>query len=172
MNTAIKRGLISIVIILIYFTGWKGIRGFVTSGLVVPQIEYAITSCDETIAYNQSKSTSLFIYLLDREKNEYETFGYVSPAGFYLLFGLVFIVLMGGGKFYYYSLFGFHGLFWALSTATILPGLCYHPVFLHFTFVGIKYFTPFFTFLILILLISPRLKRGLEIEESLPRNSG
>lgn len=164
MNFYIKRVLISLLIVAAYFTVWRTVRGFVTSEAIIPQIEYAISTCDDTIAYDQSKSTSLFIYLLDRGKNEYETFGYVSPAGFYLLFGVLVIVLMGGGKFYYYLLFGFHALFWILSTATILPGLCSTPVFLHITVAGIKYFTPFITYLILILLISPNLKKRLNVQ--------
>ncbi|WP_234571636.1 hypothetical protein [Rhodohalobacter sp. 614A] len=169
MNQYVKRGLISIFIVVIYFTAWKGIRSFVTSTTIIPQIEYAISNCDDTIAYERSaKSTSLFIYLLDREANEYETYGYVTPAGFYLLFGLIFIVLLGGGRFYYYLLFGFHALFWILSTAAIFPALCYHSAFLHFTVLGIKYFTPFITFLILILLISPDLKNRLNISDEIP----
>lgn len=159
MNATVKRVLISLLIVLVYFTIWKEIREYVTSNMIVPQIEYAISNCDDTIAFDESKSTSLFIHLLDRERNEYDTYGYISPAGFYLLFGLVFIVILGGSRFYYYLLSGFHAFFWILSSVTILPGLCYHPLFLHLTFAGIKYFTPFVTFLILILLISPNLKR-------------
>ena len=161
-----KRFLIICLIVLIYFTIWRSVRGFVTQNAVVPQIEYAIANCDETISYQQSRATSLYLFLLDREKNEYETFGYVSPAGFYLLFGLLFIVMMGGSRIFYFFLFGFHFLFWILSTATILPGLCFHRIFLHITFAGVSYFTPFFTFLIIILLISPKLlhKFGLEKE--------
>ena len=164
MNVYLKRILISLAIIIIYFTAWRSVRRFVTSQAIIPQIEYAISSCDETIAYDQSKSTSLFIYILDHEKNEYETFGYVSPAGFYLLFGLIVIVLMGGDRFYYSLLLGFHAIFWILSTITISPGLCTHSAFLHITVVGIKYFTPFVTYLILILLISPGLKRRFDVQ--------
>lgn len=164
MNVYLKRALISLLIVVAYFTIWRMVRGFVTSHAVIPQIEYAISTCDDTISYEQSKSTSLFIYLLDREKNEYETFGYVSPAGFYLLFGLVIIVVMGGGRFYYFLLLSFHALFWILSTATILPGLCSTPVFLHITVAGIKYITPFITYLILILLISPNLRKKLNVQ--------
>lgn len=168
MNKYLKRGLISIVIVFIYFTAWRNFRSFVTSSAVIPQIEYAILNCDDTIAYDEaSKSTSLFIYLLDKESNEYETYGYVTPAGFYLLFGLVFIVLFGGGRFYYYLLFGFHGLFWILSVASMFPALCYHSAFLHLTVLGIKYLTPFITFLILILLISPGLKERLSMQDEL-----
>lgn len=167
MNIYVKRVLICLVIILVYFTIWRSVRVFVTTHAIIPQIEYATTNCDETIAYERSKSTSVFIYLVDREKNEYETFGYVSPAGFYLMFGLVFIILLGGGRFYSYLLVGYHGLFWVLSVAFILPGLCYHPVFLHLTVLGIKYFTPFITFLILILLVSPDLKKKLDVPDEM-----
>lgn len=163
MNVYIKKILIFFLVIIAYFTIWKSIRGFVTSQMVEPQIEYAISNCDNTIAYDRLKSTSLQIHLLDKEKNEYETYGYTAPAGFYLLFGLVFIVLLGGSRFYYYLLIGFHSLFWFLSTITIIPGLCYHSAFIHFTFAGIKYITPFVTFLILILLISPNLKERLDV---------
>lgn len=165
MNRYLKRGLISLLVIIVYFTVWKEIRGFVTSLAIVPQIEYAITSCDDTIEYNRTpKSTSIFIYLPDREQNEYERYGYVAPAGFYLLFGLVFIVMAGGAKLTYYLLFGFHGIFWILSSILILPGLCIHPLFLHLAVIGSKYFTPFITFMILILLVSPDLRNKLGIE--------
>lgn len=163
MNEYIKRFLISILIVVIYFTVWKNFRGIVTTEIVVPQMEYAIKNCDDTIAFDQLKPTSLLIHLLDLEKNEYVTYGYTAPAGFYLLFGLIFIVLFGGERLYYYLHLGFHGLFWIYSTATIIPGLCYQPLFIHLTFAGIKYLTPFFTFLILILLISPNLQKRLNV---------
>lgn len=169
MNIYVKRVLISLTLILVYFTLWKSVRSFVTTNAIIPQIEYAAANCDETITYERSKSTSVFIYLLDREKNEYESFGYVSPAGFYLMFGLVFIVMLGGGRFYYSLLFGYHGLFWMLSIAVMLPGLCYHPVFLHLVVLGIKYFSPFITFLILILLVSPDLKKKLGVTDGMKK---
>lgn len=165
MKVYAKRILIALLIVITYFTVWKSIRGFVTSELVIPQIEYAITNCDETIAFDRSKSTSLTIHLLDKEANKYETYAYISPGGFYLLFGLVFIVLLGGNRFYYYSLIGFHVLFLLFSTATIVPGLCYQSLFIHTTFAGIKYVTKFVTFFILILLVSPNLKKRFDISE-------
>lgn len=167
MNVYIKRVFICALIVVAYFTLWKSVRGLVTTHIVVPQIEYAISNCDETIAYDQLKSTSLLIHILDREKNEYVTHGYTAPAGFYLLFGLVFIILSGGDKLYYYLLLGFHIVFWLISSATVWFGLCYESLFIHFTFAGIKYLTPFFTFLILILLISPNLQKRLDISDKI-----
>lgn len=167
MITYVKRGLVSLLIVIIYFTAWKELRAYVTSVTIVPQIEYAIEKCDDAIAFDYaSKSTSLYIYFLDRQQNEYVTFGYVTPAGFYLLFGLVFIVLAGGGALYYYILAGFHGIFWLLSSILILPGLCLHPLLLHLAVVGIKYFSPFITFLILILLISPDMRKKLNLKQN------
>ena len=167
MKVYLKRAIISIIIVVAYFAIWKSVRGLVTTEVVVPQIEYAITNCDDTIAFDQLKPTSLLIHVLDHEENEYVTYGYTAPAGFYFLFGLVFIVLLGGNKIYYYLHFGFHGLFWIFSTATIIPGLCYQSIFFHLTYSGIKYFTPFFTFLILILMISPNLKKKLNVADQL-----
>jgi len=164
MKTALQRALIILFIILIYFTVWHGFRGLITQHVIIPQIEYAISHCDDSIHYHPHRSTSLYIHLLNSEQTEYETFGYVSPGGFYLLFGLFFIVLLGGGKLYYILLIGYHLIFWILSTATILPGLCWHRAFIHFTFLGTTYFTPFVTFLIIILLISPKLMIQLNLK--------
>lgn len=171
MKTMAKRLLVVLLIVLIYFTVWRGVRGFVTQSVIIPQIEYAISHCDDTIHYHPERSTSVYIHLLNAEQTEYETFGYISPGGFYLLFGLVFIVLLGGGKIYYLLLFGYHLAFWILSTASILPGLCWHRAFIHVTFAGITYFTPFVTFLIIILMISPKLVSRFRLEKNLMNES-
>lgn len=159
MNVYLKKGLLAAVIILVYFTAWKAFRGFVTSVSIIPQIEYAIANCDEYLQYDVVKPTSLRIWQYNREREEYDVYSYTTPAGFYLLMGLLVILLLNGTKIYYLLLTGYHAGFWIISTLTIIPGFCIHPVFLHITFLGIKYLTPFVTFMILIMLISPGMKK-------------
>jgi hypothetical protein len=159
MKGYLKKGGVAVLIILIYFTAWRGIRGFVTSTAVIPQIEYAVLHCDEYLQYDVVKPTSLRIWQYNREAQEYNIYSYTTPAGFYLLAGVLVILLLNGTKIYYLLLAGYHGGFWLVSTLTILPGFCIHPLFLHITYLGIKYLTPFVTFMILIMLISPGMKK-------------
>lgn len=159
MKKYLIKGLLAAVIILVYFTGWRAVREFVTSVSIIPQIEYAMAHCDEYLQYDVVKPTSLRIYQYDWEREEYDVYSYTTPAGFYLLAGLVFIFLLNGTKIYYLLLAGYHAGFWIISTLTLLPGFCIHPVFLHITFLGIQYLTPFVTFMILLLLISPGMKK-------------
>lgn len=161
MKTYLTRALLILIVILIYFFMWRDVRGLVTQYVVVPQIEYSQTNCDQIIHYDIHKPTSLRIHLYDYEIEDYVTFSYTTPAGFYLLMGLVFIIFLNGYKIHYQLLIGFHFIFWFLSSISIYPGLCLNMIFLHFTNLGIKYFTPFATFIIIIMILSPHLQKGL-----------
>jgi len=150
---------------LLYFFIWRDVRGIVTQYIVLPQIEYAQEHCSDVIHFDVIKPTSLRIHLLDEKIDEYYTFSYTAPAGFYLLMGLVLVILLNGRKIHFQLLLGFHFVFWILSTVSIYPGLCVHSFFMHFTNLGIKYFTPFVTFIVIILVVSPKFRKKLERED-------
>ncbi len=157
MKILLKRILYTAGIVLFYFTVWSGVRGFVTTYTVLPQVEFAKEYCGKTIYVDQNRPTSSIIHVYNDRSLEYDTIYYTTPAGFYLLFGLVFVVLVGGGIIYYKILLGYHLGFWAISILTMTPGFCIHPVFLHISNLGIIYLTPFVTFLVIIFLMSPKL---------------
>lgn len=165
MKEYLKKGIIILVAILVYFTAWRAIRSFVTAVSIIPQIEYAISSCNEYLQYEQVKPTSLRIYLYDWERKVYDVYSYTTPAGFYLLAGLLILIWFNSSSMYYLFLVGYHMVFWVLSTVTLLPGLCVHPVFLHLTFLGIQYLNSFITFAILIILISPGMRKTFSLRD-------
>ncbi len=152
-----KRVICVIVLVALYFTVWSSVRGAVTTYTVLPQIELAKEYCNKTIYFEQSRPTSTVIHVYSERKLEYDTVYYTTPAGFYLLFGLIFILLFGAGTIYYKALLGYHLGFWVLSILVMLPGFCIHPIFLHLSGLGIAYLTPFVTFAIIIFLLSPNL---------------
>jgi len=156
-----KRILFSVVLIAIFFLVWRDFRVLVLQSVTIPIIEYAQDSCEGTVHYQRSKDTSIFIFIYDFEREEYDRFAYNSPAGFYFLLGLLIIVLFNGSAFHYKVWAYFHFPFWFLTIPFTWLGSCYNNYFLHLNYLGIRYVTPFITFLILALLISPNLRQKL-----------
>ena len=160
-NLAIKFTLIVITVIL-FVTVWRDLRVAVLDFATVPLIENAQQNCENTIYLQRSKDTSIFIFIYDFGAEEYERFGYNSPGGFYFVAGLLIIILLNGNSLHYKIWAGFHFPFWLLTIPFNWLGSCYSTYFLHFNHYGIRYATPFITFLILALIISPKLKEKLD----------
>lgn len=154
-----KRVLVTAIIVLIYFSVWRDIRGMIMENVIIPQVDYAIAHCDDTIRYHQNRSTSVHIFILDTGKEKYNDYSFVSPTGFFFLAGLVFIVLMGGGGFYYMLLCGYHLLIWIFSAALFLPALCNFRFILYLIIGAGEYFTPFVTMFIALILVSPSFRK-------------
>lgn len=156
----LKRFIWTILIIAVYFTVWKELRSAFTSHIIIPQIEYASTQCSVPLSYEIASNTAI---VLHRKTNDDElaTYRFNAPAGFYILFGILVLTLLGGGKKVYIMILGYHVLFTLFTVSTFYLGLCYLPVFLHLSSAGNSYFTPFFTFFVLIYLMSPTLKNVL-----------
>ncbi|MCC5940159.1 MAG: hypothetical protein JJU37_01345 [Balneolaceae bacterium] len=150
----IKAGIITLVV-LFYFTVWSEIRGMVTAYAFIPQIEYVIENCNEYVYYTERKPTSLLIQVYHEGINDYVDFSYTTPAGFYLLMGLVILIMFNGKKFHYYLLAGLHLILWVISLSVLIPGLCVHLLFMNIMDISIKYFTPFGTFIIIIMVLTP-----------------
>ena len=150
----IRTGLL-LLLVLIYFGIWRDVRGLLTVYAVIPQVEFAATHCNEYIFLTERSNTSLIIQVFEERINDYRDFSYTAPAGFYLLFGLAALILIGAKKVHYYLLAGFHALLWAVVLLVILPGLCFHLLFLNIIDLSIKYLTPFGTFVIIIMAITP-----------------
>lgn len=141
------------VVVLFYFLVWNEIRGAFTTYLMIPQVELAAAHCTNPVGYEVASDTAITIFHGDTH------YRFNAPAGFYFLFAMIFIVMLNGKNKYYRLIIGYHLVFAMLSLLTFYPGLCYMPVFLHLSAIGNSYFTPFFTFFVLILLISPRLNK-------------
>ena len=165
MQTVLKRILFVVLLTLFYFTVWSSVRGLVTTYTVLPQVELAKEHCNKTIYVDQSRPTSTIIHVYNERNEKYDSIYYTTPAGFYLLFGLVFVILLGGASVYYKTLLGYHLGFWVLSIISMMPGFCIHPVFFHVSNLGIIYLTPFVTFLVIIFLISPKLLAAFKISD-------
>ncbi|TVR16952.1 MAG: hypothetical protein EA391_06245 [Balneolaceae bacterium] len=165
MKTVLKRTLYVVVLTLFYFTVWSSVRGWVTTYTVLPQVELAKEYCNKTIYVDQNRPTSTIIHVYNERNEQYDTIYYTTPAGFYLLFGLVFVILFGGAAIYYKVLLGYHLGFWILSIISMMPGFCIHPLFFHVSNLGIIYLTPFVTFLVIIFLMSPKLLTAFKISD-------
>ena len=159
-----KRGLLSVLVFVLFFLVWRDLRAFVLTHVTIPIVEYTQENCDTTVYYHRNKDTTIHIYLYDYEREEYEMFDYNSPAGFYFLLGLLIIILLNGNVFHYKIWAYFHFPFWFVTIPFIWLGTCYSDYFLHFNYLGIRYVTPFITFLLLALLISPNLRQKLRPE--------
>lgn len=150
------------VVVLVYFIVWKEVRVALTSYLMIPQAEAASVRCDTSFSYERVSNTAMVIYRDSNDSVDIEEHRVNAPAGFYLLFGIFFIVLLKGGKKFYGMILGYHAVFTVLLVTTFYVGLCYAPFFLHLSAAGNSYFTPFFTFFVLLLLFIPSFRERFE----------
>lgn len=163
MKSLLKKLAFILLIVAVYFAIWRDFRGLVTTYTVLPQIEYSIQNCDQYSYIDQEKSTSFDLYVYDSLTEEYDYFRYTTPAGFYFLFGLVMIVLLQARKIHYQLMTGFHLTLWFITILIFLPALCLYPPLLHFNTIAIKYITPFITFLIITMVLSPKFQKKLNL---------
>lgn len=154
MNRKLTRVLLAVLVIAVYFTGWKELRSTVTSSLVIPQLEAASVGCENRVDFEAASNTAVVITRL-AGSGEMISYRFNAPAGFYLLFGTTLLILFGAKSRLYLLLFGYHLLFAILSVSTIYVGSCHFPGFLHISAAGNSYFTPFFTFFVLLYLFFP-----------------
>ncbi|NBC65200.1 MAG: hypothetical protein GVY07_05975 [Bacteroidetes bacterium] len=138
--------------LLFYISLWTEVRSAFTYHLIVPQIESAAGQCDASIEYQPASDTAVVI---TRNNVGYR---FNAPAGFYLLFAVSLIILFGGRRVFYWLIVGYHLGFAVLVLSTFYLGLCLAPVILHLSPAGNAYFTPFFTFFVLIVLFFPSIR--------------
>ena len=155
---SVKQKLIRVMwvllVIAVYFTGWKELRSTITSSLVIPQLEAASAGCKTTMEFEAVSNTAVVITRVAKS-GEMILYRFNAPAGFYLLFGTVFLILFGAKRRLYQLLMGYHVVFATLLVSTIYVGACHFPGFLHISAAGNSYFTPFFTFFVLLYLFFP-----------------
>lgn len=152
--TILKRFFWVVVVVAVYFTGWKMVRAAITSSLIIPQITYAEEYCDVNLSYERASSTAVVV---DREisEGEQQSTRFNAPAGFYLLLGMVLLILKQADRRWFSMILGYHAIFTVLSVSTFFIGLCYLPLLLHLSAAGNSYFTPFFTFFVLLNVLFP-----------------
>lgn len=163
MNQKVIRILWTVLVIAVYFTGWKELRTTVTSSLVIPQLEAASAGCDTTIDFEAASNTAVVI-TRGANSGEMISYRFNAPAGFYLLFGTVLLILFGAEKRLYLMFLGYHLVFAIFSISTIYVGACSIPGFLHISAAGNSYFTPFFTFFVLLYLLFPSFRSSFNEE--------
>lgn len=163
MKSLLKKFFFILVIVAVYFALWRDFRAMVTTYTVLPQIEYSIQNCEKYSHVDQDKSTSFDLYVYNSLTEEYDYFRYTTPAGFYFLFGMVMIVILKSSKIHYQLMVGLHVLLWLFTILIFLPALCLYPPLLHFNTIAIKYISPFLTFLIITMVLSPQFQNRLNI---------
>jgi hypothetical protein len=156
----LKRLFWVILVAALYFFGWKSVRSAITSGLVVPQITYASEHCDDGITFERASSTAVVIFRTD-SAGEPVSYRLNAPAGFYLLLGMVLLILAKAKRMWFFMIAGYHALFTVLTVSTVAFGLCYFPLLLHLSSAGNSYFTPFFTFFVLLNVLFPQFRQAI-----------
>lgn len=159
VRSFLKRFLITTVLIGAYFGLWRDFRGLVTQRITIPIIESAKIKSNQYINYESVKPTSTVVYFYDAEINDYDSYLYTTPAGFYFLLGLVFVAIFNGGKFFYKLVTYLNFGIWLLSILFVWIGLHYVDIIFHLALLCSKYLLRGFTFIIIVLLISPNFGR-------------
>ncbi len=161
----LKRFFWVIVVVAVYFSGWKMVRSSITSSLIIPQIEAAADHCNSSAGYEQVSNTAVLVSLQDNN-GEPQTYRFNAPAGFYLLLALVLLFLKKADRKWFGMILGYHAIFTTLLVSTFYIGLCYLPILLNLSAAGNSYFTPFFTFFVLLNIIFP------DFVDTISRKSG
>jgi len=158
--TILKRLFWVTLVVAVYFSGWKMIRSTITSSLIIPQITSAQNHCDGNVSYERASSTAVVVYR-ETEQDEQQSVRFNAPAGFYLLLGLVLLILKQAERRWFAMLLGYHAIFTTLAVSTFFIGLCYMPLLLHISAAGNSYFTPFFTFFVLLNVLFPQFRQAI-----------